>query len=76
MRLGDPDVGREVQELAVQVGQLDLVAVDDPEPPDARTGEVERDRRAERPGADHQHVRGASARWAASLHSGSTSWRE
>ena len=61
VRLGDADVGREVQELAVQVGQLDLVAVDDPQPPHARPGEVERDRRAERPGADDQHARGAAA---------------
>ena len=49
--------GCEVQRLAVQVGELDVVVVDDPEAPDARAGQIERDRRAERARADHQHAR-------------------
>ena len=40
----------------MQVGELDVVVVEDPEPADARAGEVERDRRAERAGADDQHA--------------------
>ena len=41
------DVGGEVQRLAVQVGELDDVAVDDPELADAGGGEIGRDRAAE-----------------------------
>ena len=72
---GSPDVGREVQRLAVQVGDLDVVVVDDPEPPDARPGEVHRHRRAERARADHQHAGVAQRDLRISVHSGSISWR-
>ena len=41
----------------MQVRELDLVVVEDPDPADARAGQVERDRRAERARADHEHAR-------------------
>ena len=44
-----------VQDLALQVGELDHVVVDDAEAADAGGGEVVEDRRAEPAGADHQH---------------------
>ena len=56
-RLRHADVRREVQGLAVQVGELDVVVVDDPEPPDAGARQVDRHRGAERAGADDQDAR-------------------
>ena len=55
--LGTPDVGRVVQELAVEVRQLDGVVVDHAEAPDARGREVEGDRGAQGAGADHEDAR-------------------
>ena len=49
-------VGR-VDDLALQVGEVDLVVVDDAERADAGGGEVERGRRAEPAGAEQQHLR-------------------
>ena len=40
--LGAPDVAGAVQELAVQVGDVDAIEVDDAQRADARCGEVER----------------------------------
>ena len=41
----------------MQVGELDVAVVGDPEPPDAGAGQVGRHRRAERPRANHEHAR-------------------
>ena len=46
-----------VDDLALQVGEVDDVVVDDPERADARGGEVERGRRAEAARAEQQHLR-------------------
>ena len=46
-----------MQHLALEVGLVHDVVVDDPEPADAGRGEVERRRRAEPAGADQQHAR-------------------
>jgi hypothetical protein len=46
-----------VDDLALQVGEVDDVVVDDAERPHARRGEVERGRRAEAAGAQQQHLR-------------------
>ena len=45
-----------VDHLALQVGQVDHVVVDDPERADARCREVERGRRAQAAGAEQQHL--------------------
>ena len=55
LRLADP-LGV-VDHLALQVGQVDLVVVDDAERADAGRGEVQGGRRAEPAGADQQHLR-------------------
>ena len=45
-----------VDDLALQVGDVDDVVVDDAQRPDARGGEVERGRRAQAAGAEQQHL--------------------
>ncbi len=50
---GCADVGREVQRLAVQVGQLHHVAVDEAQLPDPGRGQVLGHRAAQRPDPDH-----------------------
>ena len=60
-RLGRVDLRRadrlrRVDDLALQVGEVDLVVVDDAERADARGGEVERGRGAEPAGAEQQHL--------------------
>ena len=55
LRLPEPVGG--VDDLALQVGRVDDVGVDDPELADARGREVERRRRAEAAGADEEHAR-------------------
>ena len=54
LRHADPLAG--VDHLALEVGQVDLVVVDDPERADAGRGEVQRGRRAEAAGAEQQHL--------------------
>ena len=46
-----------MHDLALQIGQIDPVVVDDPERADPGGGEIEQQRRAEPAGADHQHAR-------------------
>jgi hypothetical protein len=46
-----------VGDLALQVGQVDGVVVDQGDPADAGRAEVQRDRRAQPAGADHERVR-------------------
>ena len=48
---------RGVDHLALQVREVDVVVVDDPERADAGRGQVERGRRAEPAGAEQQHLR-------------------
>ena len=54
-RLGPPHRLGAVDDLALEVGQLHVVVVDDRQGPDPRGGEVEQRRGAERPGAYAQH---------------------
>ena len=54
--LGHPDPLGGVDHLALEVGQVDLVVVDDAERPDARGGQVQRGRRAQPAGAQQQHL--------------------
>ena len=54
LRLADPVRG--VGDLALQVGQLQPVVVDDADGADAGRREVQRERRAEPAGADDQHA--------------------
>ena len=62
--LGDPDPVRRVDDLALEVGQVDDVEVDDADRPHARRREVERGRRAEPARADQQHLGGQQLRLA------------
>ena len=55
-------------DLALQVGQLDVVVVDDADGADAGGGEIQRQRRAEPAGADDQHARGLQLRLAGAAH--------
>ena len=55
LRDADPLAG--VDHLALQVREVDVVVVDDPERADAGGGEVQRGRRAEPAGAEQQHLR-------------------
>ena len=55
-RLGLPDVGLAVDDLALQVGLVDHVEVDDAEGADPGRGQVEQRGRAEAPGADDQDL--------------------
>ena len=50
------DAGGGVDDLALQVGQVDHVVVDDAQRADAGRGEVQRDRRAQAAGAQQQHL--------------------
>ena len=54
-------IGR-VRDLALQVGKVDVIVVDDAERADAGGGEIEQRRRAQAAGADHQHARGPQFR--------------
>ena len=54
--LRDADALGVVDHLALQVGEVDDVVVDDPERADAGRREVERRRRAEAAGAEQQHL--------------------
>jgi hypothetical protein len=58
LHLGTPQVGLSVQWLAVQVGYLDMVVVDDPDRPDACGGEVGQRRRPKSPGPDDEDTGG------------------
>ena len=51
------DLGRTVDDLALQVRERDRVIVDDAERPDAGGGQIEQRRRAQPAGADDQHSR-------------------
>ena len=57
LRLGTADVGLAVDDLALQVGLIDGVVVDDPEGPDTGRREVHEGRRTEATGADAEHTR-------------------
>ena len=56
-RLGVPEQRSVEQDLPLQVGQFDPVAVEQAERADAGGRQVQRGRRAEAPGTDHQHAR-------------------
>jgi hypothetical protein len=53
-----------VGDLALQVGEVDLVVVHQRDVADAGSGQVQRDRGAQSAGADHQGVAGTDARLA------------
>ena len=52
------DVLRAVQDLPLEIGEIDDVAIDQADAADAGRGEIERDRRAEPAGADAEDARG------------------
>ena len=54
--LGDADTLGVVDHLALEVGEVDDVIVDDPEGPDARRRKIERRRRTEAARAQQQHL--------------------
>ena len=54
--LGAAYVADAVQHLALEVGGIDLVEVDDAELPDAGRGQVDGGRAAQPAGADHEHL--------------------
>ena len=56
--LGPADAVRAVDHLALEVGDIDIVVVDDAERADPSGGEIEQDRRAEAARAHRQHARG------------------
>src|SRR4051794_34972366 len=51
------DVARSMQKLPLQVGDVDIVKVDETQLPDARRGEVQRYRRPEPASADDEYAR-------------------
>jgi hypothetical protein len=55
--LGDPDPVRRVQHLALEVGVVDHVVIDDPEGAHPGSRQVQRGRRTQAPSADQQHPR-------------------
>ena len=57
LRLGVAELGGGVQYLALEVGRIDPVVVDDPNPADAGRREIERGRRAEPTRADQEDAR-------------------
>jgi hypothetical protein len=57
VRLGRPDVAGVKEHLPMKVGDVHPVEVDQPQRTDTRGREIKRRRRAETPGADHQHAR-------------------
>ena len=73
--LGPADIRSAVHDLALQIGCLDHVVVDDGEGADARRGEGEHDRRAEAAGADDGDVRGGEAALAEFAESGEAACR-
>src|SRR5262249_13861802 len=56
LQLGAADVGRTVQDLALQVAEVDDVEVDDAERADAGGGEIHGDGRSESAGADAENA--------------------
>ena len=54
--LGPADVRDAVDHLPLEVAQVHVVVVDDPQGPHAGGGQVQQGRRAQSPGADHQHL--------------------
>ena len=53
--LAPADIGRGVDDLALQIGQRHDIVIDHAERADAGRGEIHQRRRAEAAGADHQH---------------------
>ena len=62
LRLELADIGHGVERLAMKVGLLDPVMVDDGEPADARAGQVLQHRTPQPAGADHHDGRGGEPR--------------
>ena len=55
--LGLADARQVVRDLALQVGEIDRIVVDDGDRPDTGRAEVQRDRGPQPAGADHERVR-------------------
>jgi hypothetical protein len=53
-----PDIGRGVNDLALQIRQRHDIVIDNAERADAGGGEIKQNRRAEAAGANDQHARG------------------
>ena len=65
-----------VDHLALQVREVDLVVVDDPQRPDPGSGEVERRGRAQAAGAEQQHLGVEQLLLALGADLGDQRWRE
>ena len=55
--LGTADIGRRVNDLALQIRQRDSVVIDHAERADAGGGQIHQHGRTEAPGSNHQHAR-------------------
>src|SRR5712672_3905149 len=62
--LGDADVGGAMDDLALQVGEIDLIVVDHAQSADAGGSEILQEWCAEPARTDHQHARGDQPRLA------------
>jgi hypothetical protein len=56
LHLARPDRFGAVEDLALEVGEVDLVGVRDRQSADARGGEIQRSGRPEAPGTDDQYA--------------------
>ena len=65
-----------VDDLALQVGGVHDVEVDDADGAHAGGGQVEHGRRAQSAGADEEHLEPSSLAWPAAPTSGMSRWRE
>jgi hypothetical protein len=64
-----------VDDLALQIGQGNVIVVDDAERADAGSGQIHQRRRAQSAGADHQTRACLSFCWPGPPTSASTMWR-
>jgi hypothetical protein len=74
--LGLADARAVVRDLALQVGEVDRVVVDQRDAADAGRAQVQRHRRAQAAGADDQGVRVSRRCWPSMPISSSSTWRE
>src|SRR5580704_13454237 len=56
LNLGPADVAGRKRNLALEIGEVDHVKIDDAQPPDSSRGEIESKRRTETTRADHEHL--------------------
>src|SRR5205814_4864312 len=69
-QLGPTNVGGGVNDLALQVGEINYIEINDPERADTCCSEIQRERRAQSASADAQHARGFQLRLSVHAHLG------